>query len=49
VLPCAGLQDPSKEPVILEDFAVAMARINPSVSAKDIQRHEEWARTFSSK
>ncbi|KAF5840944.1 katanin catalytic subunit, 60 kDa [Dunaliella salina] len=42
-------QDPSKEPVILEDFVVAMSRINPSVSPADIKKHEAWAATFSSK
>jgi len=49
-MPHAGcVQDPSKEPVILEDFVVAMSRINPSVSPTDIKKHEAWAATFSSK
>ncbi|KAG1676250.1 hypothetical protein FOA52_006468 [Chlamydomonas sp. UWO 241] len=36
-----GAQDMSKEPITLEDFQIAMKRINPSVAPADIKRHED--------
>lgn len=39
-------RDMSQEPVTLEDFQVAMKRINPSVAPADIRKHEEWRKEF---
>jgi hypothetical protein len=33
-------------PITQEDFKAAVTKINPSVSEKDLKRHEDWLATF---
>ena len=35
-------------PVTKEDFAQALRRVQPSVSDKDIAKHEQWKAEFGS-
>lgn len=37
-----------KEPITMEDFIQAIAKINPSVGKNDIKKHEEWLRVYGS-
>jgi katanin p60 ATPase-containing subunit A1 len=36
------------EPVTQGDFVQAIAKINPSVGERDVQRHEKWLREYGS-
>lgn len=40
--------DISKDPVAMCDFEEAISKVQPSVSAADIERHEKWFSEFGS-
>ncbi|KAK2984895.1 hypothetical protein RJ640_008660 [Escallonia rubra] len=41
-------EDISKDPIAMCDFEEAIAKVQPSVSAADIERHEKWFSEFGS-
>lgn len=41
-------EDISKDPVAMCDFEEALKKVQPSVSAADIERHEKWLSEFGS-
>lgn len=41
-------KDDFNDPVHMKDFEEAFAKIHPSVSAIDVERHEKWMREFGS-
>lgn len=41
-------EDISKDPVAMCDFEEALKKVQPSVSAVDIERHEKWLSEFGS-
>lgn len=38
----------AKDPVAMCDFVEALTKVQPSVSAADIERHEKWFQEFGS-
>lgn len=40
--------DISKDPIAMCDFEEAISKVQPSVSAADIERHEKWFAEFGS-